>query len=93
MPFTDKLLRTVCYSLALGGIAYITHGEPPESGMVYIDEREVIGEGFDATFDERAGAAVRVFLKIGIGAVVGVWIAERMRMLLKSSPPNAQRTD
>ncbi len=64
--YSKALIIAVC----LGGVAMLFYGSPSVDQDGQIDDH-----GFDATFDQSAGAGVTAFVRLYFGAVVGIWLA------------------
>jgi hypothetical protein len=63
------------------------YGEPSMDEDGY-----AIEEGFPTTFDSKAGAGLRLFIKLIVGAYVGIHVAELIRNREKSDDEVAQST-
>lgn len=69
---TDRQLYTkaLIVALCLGGVAMLFYGTPSLDQDGQIDS-----PGFDTTFDQSAGVGVLAFVRLYLGAVVGIWLA------------------
>lgn len=78
-PLVELLKNAAITCLILGGLSMLNYGEPSTDEDGYVTD-----EGFPTTFDSAAGAGVRTFCKLFVGAVVGIYIAEGIRRAKKS---------
>lgn len=62
-----------------GGLTLLYYGEPRE------EDGYSVG-GFETTFDSKAGAGVRVFIKFLIGSFAGIEVAEFLRPKERGHP-------
>jgi hypothetical protein len=86
-PLLDLLKNAAITCLILGGLAMLFYGEPSMDEDGY-----AIEEGFPTTFDSKAGAGLRLFIKLIVGAYVGIHVAELIRNREKSDDEVAQST-
>jgi hypothetical protein len=73
---TDELMKNaaiVC--LIISGVCFMLHGS--ESRDEYGD---IISEGFETSFDEKAGTGVKVFAGLFIGALTGILLADHKKL-------------
>ncbi|MES2571060.1 MAG: hypothetical protein V4710_13520, partial [Verrucomicrobiota bacterium] len=76
----DLLKNAAITCVILGGLSMLYYGEPSMDEDGYVTE-----EGFPTTFDSKAGAGVRTFFKLFIGAFVGIQVAEVIRRPKRSN--------
>lgn len=72
IPFADIVKNALITCLVIGGLCFITHGDE-----VRDDAGGIVSEGFETSFDQKAGSGVRVFAGLFIGALAGVLLADR----------------
>lgn len=68
----DLVKNAVVACVVLGGLSLIYHGEPS-----YDEDGNEVSEGFVTTFDSKAGAGVKTFIKLFVGAYIGIVVAEQ----------------
>lgn len=72
---TAELVRNVAITcLGIGGFCFVTYGSETRD-----DIGGIVSEGFEAGFNEKAGAGVRAFAALFVGALAGVLLADRQK--------------
>jgi hypothetical protein len=78
--FPDLVISILVTCVIIAAFIFVTYGKASVT-----DDGEVISENFPTTFDSRSGAAVRVFIVLFVGAVVGGRIGIAMRKIDSST--------
>jgi len=69
-PDSELYFKVLLYSVCLSGLGMLLYGSPSVD-----QDGQITDHGFNPTFDSAAGAGVRAFLRLSIGAVIGVYLA------------------
>ncbi|MBK8041160.1 MAG: hypothetical protein IPK22_29095 [Verrucomicrobiaceae bacterium] len=72
-PDSELYSKVLLYSICLSGLGMLLYGSPSVD-----QDGQITDHGFDPTFDGAAGAGVRAFLRLSIGAVTGVYLASSL---------------
>lgn len=78
----ELMKNAVVASVVLAGVVFLYHGQPS------MDEDGRSEDGFETTFEQSSGAAVKSFNYFVLTFVVGVWLAEIARRR-QGAPPVA----
>ena len=73
-PVAGLLKDAAITCLIIGGLCFMLHGSETRD-----EYGGIISEGFETTFDGRAGAAVKVFAGLFIGALAGIVTADNCK--------------
>lgn len=77
--FPELLKDAIIACLVLSGLCGMTYGSE-----VRDDVGGYVSEGFQTSFEEKSGHAVRAFAVLSIGAIAGLFLADRQRQLKRS---------
>jgi hypothetical protein len=73
-PRSDLLKTAVVTCVLIAGVCGLLHGEPS-----FDENGNVIHEGFATTFNSKAAAGVKVFIKLMVAAYIGLRLADNVR--------------